>query len=74
MLGRLPPLMGRDGASPRIAKRPCASDNTLIGAMLLKLGYADGLICGTTGRYDHHLRHVSRRSSASARRARRWPR
>lgn len=23
--------------------------------MLLKLGYADGLICGLSGQYSHHL-------------------
>ena len=28
---------------------------TVIAAMLLKLGYADGLICGMTGQYSHHL-------------------
>jgi malate dehydrogenase (oxaloacetate-decarboxylating)(NADP+) len=41
-----------------IAKTRLRSDNTIIGAMLLKLGYADGMICGLTGRFLHHLRHV----------------
>ena len=33
-------------------------DNTIIGAMLLKLGYADGMITGVSGRFGHHLRQV----------------
>lgn len=33
-------------------------DNTVIGAMLVSMGQADGMICGVSGRYAHHLQHV----------------
>jgi malate dehydrogenase (oxaloacetate-decarboxylating)(NADP+) len=48
-------LMSRHGVTPAIAKEALRRKPTLIGSMLLKLGYADGLICGTTGQYSHHL-------------------
>ncbi|MEY4766093.1 MAG: hypothetical protein RI907_2766, partial [Pseudomonadota bacterium] len=32
--------------------------NTLIATMLVKMGDADGMICGVIGRYDYHLDHV----------------
>src|SRR3546814_4018063 len=31
---------------------------TLIGAMMLRLGDADGLVCGTVGAYADHLRFI----------------
>jgi len=48
-------LMVRRGVTPGIAKDAMRRKQTVIGAMLLKLGYADGLICGMTGQYSHHL-------------------
>jgi malate dehydrogenase (oxaloacetate-decarboxylating)(NADP+) len=48
-------LMVRRGVTPGIAKDALRRKPTVIGAMLLKLGYADGLICGMTGQYSHHL-------------------
>jgi malate dehydrogenase (oxaloacetate-decarboxylating)(NADP+) len=51
-------LMVRNGITPDIAKLELRRSTTLIGAMLLRLGYADGMICGTYGRFSHHLRHV----------------
>ena len=47
--------MVRRGVTPGIAKDALRRKPTVIGAMLLKLGYADGLICGMTGQYSHHL-------------------
>ena len=44
------------GITPAIAKEAMRRKPTVIGAMLLKLGYADGLICGMTGQYSHHHR------------------
>jgi malate dehydrogenase (oxaloacetate-decarboxylating)(NADP+) len=41
-----------------IAKTRLRNNNTIIGAMLLRLGYADGMICGLSGRFGHHLRQV----------------
>jgi len=51
-------LMKRHGVTIDIAKMRVRSDATTIGALLLKLGYADGLICGISGRFAHHLRQV----------------
>ncbi len=48
-------LMVRRGVTPAIAKEALRRKPTLIGAMLLKLGYADGLICGMTGQFSHHM-------------------
>ncbi len=51
-------LMGRDGITPDMAKAQLRRDNTLIGAMLLRRGDADGLICGMYGQYETHLQQV----------------
>jgi len=51
-------LMKRSGVTVDIAKQRLRQDNTIIGAMLVKLGYADGMICGLSGRFAHHLRQV----------------
>jgi len=51
-------LMGRDGVTPDSAREALRRDSTLIGCMLLRRGDADALICGTTGSYDEHFRHV----------------
>ncbi|MCX8144880.1 MAG: NADP-dependent malic enzyme [Azovibrio sp.] len=51
-------LMKRRGVTLDIAKMRVRSDATIIGALLLRLGYADGLICGVSGRFAHHLRQV----------------
>ena len=48
-------LMARSGVTPAIAKEAMRRKPTLIGSMLLKLGYADGLICGMTGQFSHPL-------------------
>ncbi len=48
-------LMARRGVTPAIAKEAMRRKPTVIAAMLLKLGYADGMICGMTGQYTHHL-------------------
>ncbi|MBS1158409.1 MAG: allosteric NADP-dependent malic enzyme [Proteobacteria bacterium] len=48
-------LMVRHGVTPAIAKEALRRKPTLIGSMLLKLGYADGLICGMTGQFSHHM-------------------
>ena len=49
--------MKRHGVTIEIAKMRLRQDNTIIGAMLL-VGYADGVICGVSGRFGHHLRQV----------------
>ncbi len=52
-------IMARRGVTPEIAKTSLRRDTTLIGAILLHLGHADGLICGTGGEYAAHLKVVS---------------
>jgi malate dehydrogenase (oxaloacetate-decarboxylating)(NADP+) len=51
-------LMGRQGVTPEMAKQALRSDPTLIGAMLLKRGEVDAMLCGTVGRHSQHLRHI----------------
>lgn len=51
-------LMKRRGVTVDIARTRLRKHNTIIGAMLIKLGYADGMICGITGRFAHHLQQI----------------
>lgn len=51
-------LRGRDGITPDMAKSALRRSNTLIGAMLMHMGDADAMLCGTVGRFEHHLEHV----------------
>ncbi|EXI67845.1 MAG: NADP-dependent malic enzyme [Candidatus Accumulibacter adjunctus] len=51
-------LRKRHGVTIDIAKSRLRNDNTIIGAMLVRLGQADGMICGLSGRFAHHLRQV----------------
>jgi malate dehydrogenase (oxaloacetate-decarboxylating)(NADP+) len=51
-------LMGRHGITPDIAKEHVRQFPTLIGAMLIRRGDADAMLCGVIGRYHDHLRHV----------------
>ncbi len=52
-------LMGRHGISPDIAREQVRQFPTLIGAMLIRRGDADAMLCGVIGRYHDHLRHVA---------------
>ncbi|WP_272938385.1 phosphate acyltransferase, partial [Noviherbaspirillum denitrificans] len=51
-------LRGRDGITPDMAKTALRRSNTLIGTMLVHMGDADAMLCGTVGRFDAHLEHV----------------
>ena len=51
-------IMERKGVSPDYARREVRRRNTLYGALMVRLGYADGLICGTFGRHDTHREYV----------------
>jgi malate dehydrogenase (oxaloacetate-decarboxylating)(NADP+) len=51
-------IMGRDGITPEAAKAAVRRSNTLIGALSVHLGDADGMLCGMVGRFEHHLQHV----------------
>jgi malate dehydrogenase (oxaloacetate-decarboxylating)(NADP+) len=51
-------MRGRQGITPDMAKTMLRRSNTLIGTMLVHMGDADALLCGTVGRFDGHLDHV----------------
>ena len=51
-------LTERKGISVEYAKRETRRRSTLIGALLLHFGYGDGLICGTFGMHQVHLKFI----------------
>ena len=51
-------LTARKGVSEAYAKLEMRRRPTLIGAMLVRLGAADGMICGTGGPFSEHLRYI----------------
>ena len=51
-------LTERKGVSVEYAKRETRRRSTLIGALLLHFGYGDGLICGTFGMHQLHLKFI----------------
>jgi malate dehydrogenase (oxaloacetate-decarboxylating)(NADP+) len=51
-------LVERKGVSPQYARIEMRRRNTLIGAMLMHKGEADGMLCGTFGTHDLHLHYV----------------
>jgi len=53
-------LLGRSGVTPETAKTDLRRYNTVIGAMMLRRGDADGMLCGLVGRFEQHLRQVHR--------------
>ncbi|MFA7664709.1 MAG: NADP-dependent malic enzyme [Burkholderiaceae bacterium] len=51
-------LLAREGVTPDMAKAVMRRSNTAIGAMMVRLNDADGMVCGLVGRYDAHLEHI----------------
>jgi malate dehydrogenase (oxaloacetate-decarboxylating)(NADP+) len=51
-------LMCRRGISKEMARVEMRRRLTLIGAMMVHLGDADGMICGTVGAYANHLQFI----------------
>jgi malate dehydrogenase (oxaloacetate-decarboxylating)(NADP+) len=51
--------MNRKGVSPDDAKVHVRQSTTLIGAMLLRRGDGDAMLCGTFGRHKDHLCHIA---------------
>ena len=51
-------LTGRRGVTPDMAKATLRRSTTTIGAMMVRRGDADALLCGLVGRFDGHLEHV----------------
>ena len=51
-------LSERRGVTPEYARLEMRRHNTLIGAMLMYKGEADGMLCGTFGLHAEHLRYI----------------
>jgi malate dehydrogenase (oxaloacetate-decarboxylating)(NADP+) len=51
-------LSARKGISPSLAQSAVRRSPTLLASLLVKQGFADGMICGLVGRYDHHLEYI----------------
>jgi malate dehydrogenase (oxaloacetate-decarboxylating)(NADP+) len=51
-------LMRRRGVTREAARAETRRNGTLVGAVLVREGQADGLLCGTFGAYHQHLRYV----------------
>jgi malate dehydrogenase (oxaloacetate-decarboxylating)(NADP+) len=52
-------LRERYGVDPSSARIRVNTRVTVLGALLLRLGYGDALLCGITGSYYRHLEHVT---------------
>lgn len=50
----------RNGVSIELARRDVHRETTLIGALLVENGDAEGMICGTFSHYQLHLKYVER--------------
>ncbi len=52
-------IMQRNGVTPAVAKTIVRTNTTVIGALMVQKGDADAMICGTIGRFQKHMRHVT---------------
>jgi len=51
-------IMERNGVTPDDAKNVIRTNPTVIGALMVHKDSADGMICGTSGDFRSHLKHV----------------
>ena len=51
-------IMERRGTSPDFARQIVRTRNSVIAALMVRRGEADGMLCGTIGQFDRHLRHI----------------
>ena len=51
-------LMGRNGATPEVAKAAVRRSNTIIASLMVALDHADALICGLAGSFETHLERI----------------
>ncbi len=62
-------LVDRKGVTPQYAQIEVRRRNTLIGALMVRRGEADGMLCGSFGPYSQHLQYIDevigRKSSRS---------
>ncbi len=52
-------LMQRNGVTEEYARREMRRSNTLIGAMMIRMGAADAMLCGTHYRPQEHFHYIS---------------
>lgn len=52
-------IMARSGVTPSVAKQIMRTNTTAIGALLVRKGDADGMICGTVGQFMNHYKDIS---------------
>ncbi len=53
-------IMERSGVTPSYARNVIRSNPTVIGALMVSKGQADGLVCGTVEPYRNHLKAIVR--------------
>ena len=51
-------LMERKGVTPDLARNIVRTRNTVIAALMVRRGDAEAMICGTSGAFDAHLKHL----------------
>jgi len=51
-------LLQRRGITPDVAKALVRTNNTIIAALAVRMGDADAMLAGPTGRYHRHLEHI----------------
>lgn len=51
-------IMQRRGVTPELAKAIMRTNTTAIGAVMVRRGDADSMICGTFGQYLWHLKYI----------------
>ncbi len=51
-------MVGRHGVSVEAAKNIMHTNTTVLAAMMVKKGQADGMICGKVGRYESHFSDI----------------
>ena len=52
-------LMERQGVSPEYAANVIRTRTTALGALMVSLGEADSMVCGTQGAYARHIKYLS---------------
>ncbi|MEL6735958.1 MAG: phosphate acyltransferase, partial [Pseudomonadota bacterium] len=57
-------MMKRQGISPTLAQAIVRTNTTVIAAIMVHLGQADSMICGTFGNYLWHMNYVEQMLSA----------
>lgn len=51
-------LMARRGVTPDVAKAMVRKHNTIIGALMIELGYGDAMICGVNASFNNQVDYI----------------